>query len=104
MSQVTVTDVKDVTEMKTIEIKKWIGLHKKALLTEDMKEYWTTIHQDLEVLEKEYSTRNIPIIEQLQPLLFSLNELNGHLKEILNELKEVNKTKKGEEKDGTSET
>lgn len=62
MPQVTITDVKDITEMKDIQILRWISLHKEGLESEEMKEYWDKMKDDLKKLQDEYDIRHPEIV------------------------------------------
>ena len=61
MSQVTVTDVRDVTKMKKSEILKWINRHLLVLFREAFTGVRNPDHgaiiDDLKALGKEYKTR-----------------------------------------------
>jgi hypothetical protein len=90
MSNVTVTDKHEVALMETDDIRKWISLHTRALEDESMKEHWTAIKDDLQVLTKEYELRN--------PLVAVLTKLNETLESLRTTILQHNK----ENKDGNS--
>ncbi len=90
-TQVTVTDIQNVSLMKDDDIRTWISLHTQALEDEGMKEHWEAIEKDLEILQGEWDLRN--------PLVVKLKEICELLKSIETQLKLIVK----EKDDGTNE-
>ena len=81
MSQVTVTDVSDISAMETDDIRKWISMHRRALKDDSMAKYHDAIRDDMSVLLDEYELRNplVPVLREICEVLksidISLNQL-----------------------------
>ena len=75
MSQVTVTDVKDVKTMEKVEINEWIASHERCLTRHMGGRYTSIMQDDLKTLREELKRR-----EKLDKDMYTNQDLGDWLK------------------------